>query len=750
MPGGNCVFRIAETREDLEGAMRLVYHNYVEQGYCRLDHFRMHFYLYDMLPETRTLVAVADGEVIATVTLVFDSPLGMPSDGLYKKELDVLRAQGRRLMEISKLAADRDSGKRRMDPLLNLCRLLWLIADRIRGASDMCIMVEPHHGSFYEKKYLFERIGDLRPDPKAGGAPSTLLRLDLVGVAERYRRAFGERFRRTNTYWFHCLDPAARALEEESRAADERLARLHARIETGKPLVSPSVSERRYVDFRLFGIALNTNRICDEARERSASGQFREEVEQYERLLAVLPSGYAPERRARILLQLGRAAWYCGLYERTLSLCAAARGLALDADLKSSSYQLAAVAMHFLGRREEAREMIREGLAFPGSSPLSRSKLLRNDGRMAIDDGDLERARARLTESRAELAKADENLSSHKARALLAHDLHIVARRSGDMLAARAVLREAVPCFEKVGGQSLLHYHEALTGLEMMMGRPRKALVHAELALEAILPDSNFFNAAVVLDKRGKAFIALGEMEAAGRAVDQALDMARRSRQPRIIAEAAMLSARLHLVEDDLAAAGDVLAECEALVTEKGSPWARAQLAEGKALLAAAGNRWDDARALYAAAEEDVKAEPAFSAELRCSRVETELLAGDLSVARELAEDLRDPERMPGYATYAARWWSLRAVFLATEGDEPGALAALEEAVATALAGEAWVSLALDTCVVALGTAACGVAERCPDLISRCRELLGQATGHAKLPYFARRLAEPPLAPGSA
>ena len=51
-----------------------------------------------------TLVASSNDQTIGTITIGFDSPIGLIADDLYQIELKMFRSQGRRLCEITELA----------------------------------------------------------------------------------------------------------------------------------------------------------------------------------------------------------------------------------------------------------------------------------------------------------------------------------------------------------------------------------------------------------------------------------------------------------------------------------------------------------------------------------------------------------------------------------------------------------------------------------------------------------------------
>ncbi len=734
-------YRIAETREDIEGAVRLVYRNYVELKYCNLNRFEVHFYLYDVLPETRTLVALDGDRVVATLTLVFDSPLGLPSGKVYAAELEALRGTGRRMVEISKLAVDRTLGARGLAVLKGLFRLGWLAAARVRGSTDFVIMVEPHHEGFYTKSLLFERAGELKPDPEAADAPSVLMRLRFDGAEERYRRAFGEESRASNPYWYFVLAPEVPAIEAEARAVDGRLLDMNRRLETGRRMPSPTFSERRYVDYRLFSIAFVTDKTCKEAEKRAQVGLFRDEIEAYDRLLAVLPPDYAPERRAGIFLDIAYASFYCAMYERTLTLSRAVEQLAVGADLLGQGRQMAAMALHFLGRRNEAREEIGLGLDLPGLPGLVRARLLRTDGRMAVDRMDLAAARSSLEQARAELLKLPGSSEARKLRATLAHDVHTVEMRSGDLIRARAAIEEAPECFEE-GPVLRLQYHESLCDLELGRGNPRKALEHVRQSIALLDERSSHFNLSVMSSKLAEARLALGEIAGARVEAERTLAAARRARHAGVHAMALRLTVLAMIAADELADAEAVLRLGRSEMGAHIPARAEATLNQAEGFLAVAERRMDEARDLFVRAEDAVRTEPVYRAALRCMRVRVELLAGSVRGAIRLSEDLPAPATFPGNLVYEADWRILRALTGAVAGEAQDVAAEVGRTLDFYRAGGVLLSLgnAAVQCIEALR--ACRADGRTPELVATARRAAEEACAAAPLPNCARRIKE--------
>jgi hypothetical protein len=222
--GGRYSIRVANDIESRMKAYGLVYRLYLEKEYAQPHPSKMWLSIFDALPETVTLLverheatdyrlqttgttAVAcDGPSLSSdlqpvagslkptpvgaLTVVFDSPMGLPADELYRPELDVLRVSGRRLAEIVSLGVAEEAGAG-PQILVKLFNFVYLLSKKVRGATDFMITVNPRHVRFYEKTLLFSAAGPEREYDKVGGAPALLLRLDLDVPEERVRLEHG-------------------------------------------------------------------------------------------------------------------------------------------------------------------------------------------------------------------------------------------------------------------------------------------------------------------------------------------------------------------------------------------------------------------------------------------------------------------------------------------------------------------------------------------------------------------------------
>ena len=193
---GRYTIRVANDLESRRKAYQLVYRLYLEKEYAKPNPSNMWLSIFDALPETATLLVerTGSGAAVGALTVVFDSPMGLPADKLYRPEMDALRTAGRRLSEIISLGVAEEEGAG-SQILVKLFNFAYIMARRVRGATDFIITVNPRHAAFYGRKFRFIAAGPERSYEKVGGAPAVLLSIplntpDLVRGAERARTIY--------------------------------------------------------------------------------------------------------------------------------------------------------------------------------------------------------------------------------------------------------------------------------------------------------------------------------------------------------------------------------------------------------------------------------------------------------------------------------------------------------------------------------------------------------------------------------
>ncbi len=240
-------FRLAQTVDEFKAAAGLVYQEYLKRRYLLPNAMQMKLSIYNVLPHTTTFVAVHHrAGVVATITLVEDSPLGLPMDEVYKAEVDALRRQGLRLAEATLLALNSELFGRGVftmfhaKKLLLTLRLFKVLFDHLRSVSkadELVACFHPKHEILYDFLQL-KPLGDLKTYASANGNPSIARHLN---VSQTQRDATWHVAHRL----FFGRPPSPRAFGRKLRFSPTDLRNLFV---IGSPvLASASPTELRYV-----------------------------------------------------------------------------------------------------------------------------------------------------------------------------------------------------------------------------------------------------------------------------------------------------------------------------------------------------------------------------------------------------------------------------------------------------------------------------------------------------------------------
>jgi len=121
---------------------------------------------------------------VGTLTLGLDGPEGLLVDNVYGTELNAIRADGRRLCELTRLAMDERADSR--TALAALFSLAFLIGRVLHKATDVFIEVNPRHVAFCERALGFV-VAPGEQICERVKAPSVLLRLEAEKLEARLR-----------------------------------------------------------------------------------------------------------------------------------------------------------------------------------------------------------------------------------------------------------------------------------------------------------------------------------------------------------------------------------------------------------------------------------------------------------------------------------------------------------------------------------------------------------------------------------
>ena len=140
-------------------------------------------------PDRITLTASDEDQLIGTLSIGFDSPIGLLCDELYLDEINALRDAGMRVCEFTKLAMDNVAQSKRV--LASLFHVAYIYAHRMKGTHCLVIEVNPRHVRYYERMLGFRACGPQRMNRRVS-APAVLMALDFSHASNQIGR-FGGR-----------------------------------------------------------------------------------------------------------------------------------------------------------------------------------------------------------------------------------------------------------------------------------------------------------------------------------------------------------------------------------------------------------------------------------------------------------------------------------------------------------------------------------------------------------------------------
>lgn len=177
-----------QTLLDLKACYRTVYQGYLARGYCSPNPSQMYYHYFSFLPESRAFVLKDKDKLLGTISIIVDSPCGLPMDNLFPREIQRLRGEGRKLAEVSLLSMVHHNRKKKMFSLTNfekqlqlfrLFKIVYEYARHIAGVTDLVIGVHPKHETLY-KYLMFNTLGSPKSYPEARGNPALPMHLDIV------------------------------------------------------------------------------------------------------------------------------------------------------------------------------------------------------------------------------------------------------------------------------------------------------------------------------------------------------------------------------------------------------------------------------------------------------------------------------------------------------------------------------------------------------------------------------------------
>jgi len=193
----NVIFCEASSVEDYMSCFRLLHDVYVDAGFIQPSSIPLRIIPHHSDPESRVFMACltdkqAENRPIYTASMFPDNEQGLPMDSEFKGQVDVLRNQGRRLVEVGCLASHPlyRKGNKNIPMLCN--RMILTYAINTFQADDLLITTHPKYLKIYEDILLFEKIGEISSYSYVNNNPAVALRQDLNTFSQRLKKIYGK------------------------------------------------------------------------------------------------------------------------------------------------------------------------------------------------------------------------------------------------------------------------------------------------------------------------------------------------------------------------------------------------------------------------------------------------------------------------------------------------------------------------------------------------------------------------------
>jgi len=219
------IFKQVVRTEDYMSCFKLVYDVYVEAGFIKPSSLPYRIIEHNADPQTMVFMGcLADGQSenrpIYTASMFADNELGLPMDEGFEREVDSLRKDNRRVVEVGCLASDPTYRKGNKNIPMIMNRFIYNHAIEVLHADDLLITVHPKYLKIYEDILLFEKIGELSEYHYVEDNPAIALRLDLRKASDRFKDVYGNMPIGKNLYhFFFGSDPTPDDLSLEQEKA---------------------------------------------------------------------------------------------------------------------------------------------------------------------------------------------------------------------------------------------------------------------------------------------------------------------------------------------------------------------------------------------------------------------------------------------------------------------------------------------------------------------------------------------------
>jgi hypothetical protein len=165
-------YKVAASISEVLEAWCIVYKQYLAASLITPNEMSVFTFPEYISNNTAVILGQKMGQTVCTASAVLDGPQGLPLDNYYTQELDILRSQDKKLIEIGLLADSR--GTNSMSSLTDLMAGIarfGVYSDH----HDFVIGVHPRRAKFFNKIFGFDILGEVKGYGKLETAPVVLL-----------------------------------------------------------------------------------------------------------------------------------------------------------------------------------------------------------------------------------------------------------------------------------------------------------------------------------------------------------------------------------------------------------------------------------------------------------------------------------------------------------------------------------------------------------------------------------------------
>ncbi|MDG2918204.1 hypothetical protein P7M46_09355 [Bisgaard Taxon 10/6] len=149
--------KFATTSDEFLQAMKLIHQAYKKKGLVN-DNKECYFSPYILLPKNKIIVIKKNQKVIGTISVIEDSPLGIPMDKVHPEDINSLRKKKINFIEIGAFAIAPKYHHYGLSLLLY--RAAFIYINQYTNADCAVIAVHPRVSKLYNNLFQFEVFGN--------------------------------------------------------------------------------------------------------------------------------------------------------------------------------------------------------------------------------------------------------------------------------------------------------------------------------------------------------------------------------------------------------------------------------------------------------------------------------------------------------------------------------------------------------------------------------------------------------------